>query len=412
MANQKIIDHLFRHQHGKMVSILVRIFGFEHLETIEDAVQDTFVKAMLSWRNGMPDNPEAWLTAAAKNRAIDLFRKLNADQTRHSKLNSGPSAIAFNNLFLDNEIADSQLRMVFTACHPELNPKDQIAFALKTISGFSAKEIASALLLKEETIKKRLSRARKVIKERSFSFEIPQGNDLPNRLNRVLEVLYLIFNEGFHSNKKDILIRKELCGEAMRLTKMLLANKLTNIPSTYALFAMMCFHSARLPAKINDKNELIDLKNQDRKLWHFPLVAMGNEAMNQAIQTEELSSYHFEAAIAGEHHMAKDFDSTNWDNIFHWSEQLYLLQPTPFSKLNIATIQLQRHKLQEAFTILQEIAPADLEQRAYLYFGTLAEYYILCGDREKALFYLDEALKLVRNEAERGFLLRKRELWS
>ena len=257
----QLLDHLFRHQYGKMVSILTRIFGLEHLETIEDAVQDTFIRAMVTWRNQLPENPEAWLTKAAKNRTIDLFRKLSAEKKRIPKIENGPATIALNELFLDNEIADSQLRMIFTACHPSLNPSEQIAFALKTVSGFSAKEIASALLIKEETIKKRLSRARKTIATQQIAFQIPQGNDLPERLSRVLEILYLIFNEGFHSNKKEILIRKDLCGEAIRLTKMLLTNPYTRQPATYALFALMCFHSARLDSKVNEKNEIIDLKN-------------------------------------------------------------------------------------------------------------------------------------------------------
>ena len=153
MTHQKIVDHLFRHQYGKMVSILTRIFGLSNIEIIEDAVQDTFTKAILKWRNQVPPNPEAWLTKAARNRAIDLLRQIKAEQTRFTKINSGASAIYLNDLFLDHEIEDSQLRMIFVACHPQLDSKEQIAFALKTISGFSTMEIAAALLTKEETIK-------------------------------------------------------------------------------------------------------------------------------------------------------------------------------------------------------------------------------------------------------------------
>jgi RNA polymerase sigma factor (sigma-70 family) len=151
---QKVVDHLFRHQYGKMVAILTRIFGLSNLETIEDAVQDTFVKAISSWRNQMPDNPEAWLTQAAKNRVLDLFRKLSAEKKSVSKMESGQNVMAINELFLDNEIEDSQLRMIFAACNPILNPRDQIAFALRTISGFSSKEIASSLLLRRNHQKK------------------------------------------------------------------------------------------------------------------------------------------------------------------------------------------------------------------------------------------------------------------
>jgi len=405
---EKMIDHLFRHQHGKMVSILTRIFGLSHLETIEDAVQDTFVKALLAWRTKMPDNPEAWLMQAAKNRAIDIFRKLSADQQRHLKIDTGTSAIAFNNLFLENEIEDSQLRMVFTACHPNLNPKDQIAFALKTVSGFSSKEIASALLLKDETIKKRLVRARKSIKEKSISFEIPIGKSLPERLNRVLEVLYLIFNEGFHSNRKDMIIRKDLCGEAMRLCKFLIKNKNTQTPSAYALFALMCFHAARIDSKINEKNEIIDLKNQDRSKWYMPLIVLGNDAMNKAVENNEFTTYHYEAAIAGEHVVTRSFEKTNWEKILGYYEKLYQLQPSPMTLLNMAIIELQRKKLENVNTLLQKINPKELEQRAYLYYGTLAEFFIEKNDKENALLNYDKAISLVKNNSEKDYLTKKR----
>lgn len=404
----KIIDHLFRHQHGKMVSILTRIFGLKHLEIIEDAVQDTFVTAMLSWRNQIPENPEAWLTKAAKNRMIDLFRKLSAEQKRAQKFESGPATIAIEELFLDSEIQDSQLRMIFTACHPFLNPKDQIAFALKTISGFSSKEIASALLQKEDAIKKRLTRARKSIKENDIAFEIPKGKELPKRLNRVLEILYLIFNEGFHSNKKAILIRKELCGEAVRLCKMLLTNKLSNHPPVYALFALFCFHAARLDSKINEAHELLDLRNQDRSLWYQPLIALGHSAMEQAVQTENFTSYHYEAAIAAEHLYAPSFETTNWDKILMWHEQLYALQATPITLLNMAIIQLERNAYKEAHTLLEKIDPKTLAQRTYLYYGAYAEYFIKKRQIVKAIYNLDIALKLVQNEAEKQYLMKKK----
>jgi len=403
-----MIDHLFRHQYGKMVSILTRIFGLKHLETIEDAVQDTFVNAMLAWRNKMPENPEAWLTKAAKNRVIDLFRKLSADQNRATKMDSGPAAITLNEMFLDSEVADSQLRMIFTACHPVLNPKDQIAFALKTISGLSSKEIASALLLKDETIKKRLIRARKSIVKDEVSFEIPQGQDLPQRLNRVLEVLYLIFNEGFHSNRKEVLVRKELCGEALRLCGMLLKNKFTSFPKTYALYALMCFHSSRLDSKLNEENEIIDLKSQDRKKWYGPLIYLGNQAMMKAVEEEQFSSYHYEAAIAAEHLKAPSFEKTDWDKILIWYQKLFEIQPSAFNQLNIANIQIQREEFEEALRLLNEVNPSDLEQRAYLYYGVKAEYFAQTEQFKKAIQSIDAALELVRNEAEKNYLIQKK----
>ena len=403
-----MIDHLFRHHYGKMVSVLTRIFGLAHLETIQDAVQDTFLKATLSWKNNPPENPEAWLTKAAKNRVLDIFRKLNAERKRVPKIVNGMDAMAINELFLDTEIQDSQLRMIFTACHPYLSPTERIAFSLKTISGFSSKEIASAVLTKEETIRKRLTRARKTIQTKNISFKIPHGSELPKRMDSVLEVLYLIFNEGFHSNKTEILIRKELCGEALRLCQMLLTNKITQTSQAYALFALMCFHAARLDSKIDENGAVVDLKHQNRSLWHFPLIRMGNDAMLRAVEEDEYSTYHFEAAIAAEHLRARTFEKTDWDKILMWCERLYEIQPTPFTSLQLASVQLQRNHLEEANELLKGVDPSDLGQRGYLYYGFQAEYYRKMGDVAKAIICLDLAILTVRNHSEKKYLEKKK----
>ncbi|QHI38470.1 ECF RNA polymerase sigma factor SigE [Kordia antarctica] len=404
----KLIDHLFRHHSGKMVSVLTRIFGLSNLEIIEDAVQDTFVKASISWRKQQPENPEAWLTKAAKNRVLDIFRKLKADRKLLPNLQQSRDFIAVNELFLDPEIEDAQLRMIFTACHPNLDPRDRISFALKTVSGFSIKEISSALLTKEETVKKRLSRARKTIQKGTIKFHIPQGKALPERLESVMEVLYLIFNEGFHSNAKETLIRKELCGEAMRLCKMLLKNEHTRTSAAYALFALMCFHSARLEAKINSSNEILDLKHQDRSLWHLPLIQLGNTIMNKAVQNTEYSCYHYEAAIAAEHLRASNFEETDWEKILYWYEFLYEMQPIPIHVLTMAVVCLQDSKFAKAKNYLDQLEASDFEQRSYLYYGTLSDYYHSTENIEKAIIHLDLALKTVTNSLEKEYLQRKR----
>ncbi len=405
---QKLIDHLFRHHYGKMVSVLTRIFGLAHLETIEDAVQDTFIKATLTWKNNPPESPEAWLTKAAKNRVIDIFRKLNAERKRIPRITASHEAMNMNDLFLKNEIEDSQLRMIFTACHPLLSQADRIAFSLKTISGFSSKEIASALLAKEETIKKRLSRARKTIKTKNILFAIPVDKELYERITSVHEVLYLIFNEGFHSNRTDILIRKELCGEAMRLCQMILKNELTRSENGYALFALMCFHAARLDSKINSKGEIIDLKNQDRSKWHFPLMYLGNEAMNKATASNQFSYYHYEAAIAAEHLRAPSFKDTQWNKILLWYKNLYQIQPSAITALHMAIVQIQLKNFEAASQLLIDTQPVDLGQRAYLYYGVQGEFYKEKGEHEKATSCLDLALSVVQNEAEKNYLLRKK----
>ena len=409
MNQPKTLDHLFRYHSGKMVAVLTRIFGLSNLEIIEDAVQDTFIKASIAWRKELPENPEAWLTKAAKNRVFDIFRKLKTEQNHLPNLTQSTSAIAINDLFLDDEIEDAQLRMIFAACHPKLDARNRIAFSLKTISGFSTKEIASALLLKEETVKKRLSRARKSIAKNHLQFIIPQGKDLTLRLASVLEVLYLIFNEGFHSNKKEQLIQKELCGEAIRLCKMLLKNKHTRTSETYALFALMCFHAARLDAKLNTNNEIIDLKHQNRSKWHFPLIELGNSMMYKAVENNTYSHYHYEAAIASEHLKAKTFADTNWTNILYWYECLYALQPMKIHQLTMATICIQQKDITKAATYLRNLKPEDFEQRKYLFYGVKSDLLLLKNNKKEALKNIDLAITTVNNLLEKEHLIRKKK---
>ncbi|WP_299117520.1 sigma-70 family RNA polymerase sigma factor [uncultured Winogradskyella sp.] len=403
----KDIDHLFRHHSGKMVSVLTRIFGLAHLEIIEDAVQDTFIKASLSWRKEQPKYPEAWLTKAAKNRVLDIFRALKTQKKHADLLSTGTDVIAINELFLDKEIEDAQLRMIFTACHPKLDPRDRISFALKTVSGFSTKEIASALLTKEDTIKKRLMRARKAIQKANLKFYIPQGNELLERIESVMEVLYLIFNEGFHSNNKDQLIREDLCGEAMRLCQLLLKQKNTRSPDVYALFALMCFHSARIEAKISVNNEILDLKQQDRSQWHFPLIVLGNTMMNKAVETDCFSCYHYEAAIAGEHIRARTFEDTNWNQILQWYEALHALQPMPSHILTMAVICTQTKAYEKADNYFNQLKVEDLEQRGYLFYAAKSDYYSKIEKYNRALEYINLALSLVNNSLEKDYLLKK-----
>lgn len=408
MQDQQLIDHLFRHQYGKMVSILIRIFGLKNIELIEDAVQDTFAKATVQWRKKAPENPEAWFTKAAKNRVIDLLRKLDADQKRIEKLNYSASAIAFNNLFEKEEIQDSELRMIFTACHPKLDAKDQIAFALKTIGGFSTTEIASALLLKPETVKKRLTRAKQTIKTKRINFELPTKKRLQERLHSVLEVIYLIFNEGFHSNHNKLLVRKELCGEALRLTKIILSKEEFRCGASYALFALLCLNSSRLGAKVDDNFSSIDLKNQDRTKWYLPLIHLGNNALVKAEEYSDFSTYHIEAAIAAEHLKATNFEDTNWKKILELYKQLQQHQDNAMVSLSIAVVLIQLNEQDNAYQILLQLEPEALEQHSYLFYGVKAEYYKSLGKIKEAIAYLDIAIENVHSLPEKAYLLKKK----
>ncbi len=406
---QQLIDHLFRHQSGKMVSVLTRIFGLKHLDIIEDAVQDTFVKASISWRRKLPDNPEAWLVQASKNRVLDIFKRLQTEKKHLPLLRQGIDTIAIHELFLETEVEDAQLRMIFTACHPKLDPRDRISFALKTVSGFSTREIASALLMKEQSVHKRLHRARKAVLKSKIDFRIPKGKELPARLESVLEVIYLIFNEGFHSNQAETLVRKDLCIEAMRLCQLLLKKEQTRSSNAYALLALMAFHAARLDTKTDEDNVLQDLKSQDREKWHYPFVQLGNAMMNKAVIDESFSPYHYEAAIAAEHIKARRYEDTNWDKILHWYQCLYDLQPMPTYLLTMAVVCIQKGDYKSAEGYFDKIRPEELNQRAYLYYGAMADYHLGLSETNKAIDQLEIALKSVQNKQEKEYLLRKKQ---
>lgn len=307
------IDHLFRNQYGKMVAILTRLFSFSDIEKAEDIVQDTFAKALSQWRiNGIPDNPEAWLMQVAKNKGIDYFRSKKSHNTSSIKEHShGTASIAIDNLFLEKEISDAQLRMIFACCHSELKEADQIAITLQIISGFNAKEIASGLLKPYEQIKKRIQRAKAKIKTSKNALIIPQGPALVERRTTVLKIIYLIFNEGYSSSHTDQLIQRDVCGEALRLGKLVCDHSITKHPDAYALVGLMCFLAARFDSRVDQDGDMILFEDQDRSKWDRQMLYLGNKYMFQAVETGQFSKYHYEAVIQSEYmkvHSFRDID--------------------------------------------------------------------------------------------------------
>lgn len=404
--NQEIVDHLFREEHGKMVSSLVRIYGIRNLEPIEDAVQETFYAAILSWRNnGMPDNPSGWLRRVARNKLIDYFRKNGRVDALDLESFSGAKVAAIHEVFSDHEIGDNQLRLLFAICHPALSIQDQVIFALKTFSGFSRREIASSLLKNEESVKKSLSRAKSRILEEDIRFEIPHGNQLAERLQNVHLTLYLLFNEGFHSAHKSLIIRKDLIAEAMRLCA-LLKEKFNHF-DTNALMAMMCFHGARIEAKLDEQNELVQLEYQDRNKWNYPLIFKGHEYMDYAVKAEIFSRYHWEAAIAGAYIMAPTFEEIDWSKIKLYYDHLITLVPSAINQLNRIVVLSQQGKMDEAFDSFKVLNEKDFGEREYLYYAVGAELYFRNKEVENGSQFLNLALEKVENEIERKLVLKR-----
>jgi len=288
---QQTIDHLFRHESGKMVSVLSRLLGLQHMDIAQDIVQDTLLQAMTTWAYGnLPENPSAWLYRVARNRAIDHLRRerkfKEISPRYHYLMQSGQElSPAIDQLFLDFEIRDSQLRMIFVCCHPSIATESQVALSLKTLCGLSVSEIAKAFLTSEETIAKRIYRAREKIRAEELQLDHPPANELKQRLDAVLQSLYLLFNEGYNSSHPDRLIREELCEEAMRLTYLLTLQEKTNTGETKALLALMCFQASRLQARLDDRGAIVLLMHQDRSKWYRPLMDKGFAYLEAAMQT-------------------------------------------------------------------------------------------------------------------------------
>jgi len=381
-----------------MVSSLTRLYGFENLELVEDAVQDSFQKALLYLReNEAPDNLQAWLRTTIKNRAIDLFRKAKT-KSKYERI-SGPGFMLMNEVFSAHEIEDNQLRLLFAICHPALKPKDQIIFALKTFSGFTAEEISSALLIDKENTKKTLQRARKKIRDQGIRFAVPSGSVLDERIHSVHLAIYLLFNEGFHSSSKNSLLRQDLVAEAMRLNGLLLER--FNDHNSRALMALMCFHAGRIHGKLDARGGLVKLKYQDRSKWNFELIMRGHEHLEKAADAEEYSRFHWEAAIAGEFVNAPDFESTKWEKVGQYYQNLIHLSPSAINFLNLAAILNQGKDSEKALSILQKIDLGSLKGREYLYYSVYAEIYTTLKDYQEALNWHLKALKVVKNESER-----------
>jgi RNA polymerase sigma factor (sigma-70 family) len=407
-----LIHHLFRHESGKMVAVLCSLMGLQQADTAQDLVQDSLLAALQTWpRKGIPENPPAWLMQVAKNKAIDFLRRQQKARLAASPQTEIALASALHQLFLPHEIEDSQLRMMFACCHPAITAESQVAMALKVLCGLSAAEIARAFLTNEETIAKRIYRAKEKIKSENIQLEVPISAELPARLSTVLQSLYLLFNEGYHSAHPNQIIRTDLCEEAMRLCHLLVRHPLTGRPQAKALLALMCLQASRLHTRMGEDGHIILLQYQDRSRWNKDLVRQGFEMLQLA--SEQLSSdssggqlsvYHVEAAIASQHAAARSFEQTDWHTIYHLYEVLYQMQPGPVVAMNKAIASAysigSKHALQELHDI------KGLEKH-HLYYAALGDMYVQTGNKAAAKQCFEKALTLVTSVAEKKLLLEK-----
>lgn len=404
MDQAELIPHLFRTEYRKIVSVLSKLFGIEHIESAEDIVSDTFLLASELWGlKGLPGNPTAWLYTVAKNKTKDYLKR-NALFAKTISKALKYDAVNFEEIEIDlsiKNINDSQLAMIFVVCHPCNSPETQIGLALNLLCGFGIDEIANAFLTSKDVIYKRLQRAKEKLRTEHIKIEQPTLSEINERLPNVLRTLYLLFNEGYYSSGQDITIRKDLCFEAMRLIHLLIENEQTNQPAVNALLSLMCFQSSRFNSRLNQNGDLILYQDQDTSLWNKELIDKGEYFLNEASTGNKISKYHLEAGIAY-WHTIKDDTREKWDSILQLYNHLLTLEYSPVAALNRTYALAKVNGKEEAIVEAEKISLSG----NHLYHSLLGELYMNV-DYVKAISHLQEALRLARSSADKLFISNK-----
>lgn len=405
-----LVDHLFRRQAGRMVAALTRSFGPAHLDLAEEVVQEALLQALRRWPyQGLPDNPAAWLYRVARNLALDRLRRQSLWRGKEGEIRAalaagGEADTGPEEVRMPGEITGDQLRLIFLCCHPELPENARVALTLKTVCGFGVTEIARAFLAKPATVAQWLVRAQRRIRERGLPFEVPGPAELSERLTAVLEVFYLMFNEGYGASDGDELVRRELCAEALRLTEELATLPATGRPEVHALAALLAFQASRLPARVDGDGNLVRLTDQDRRLWDRRLIHRGFAHLERAAAGDHLTAYHLQAAIAAQHAAAPDSGATDWPAILDLYDQLLELNRSPVVALNRAVALARVEGPEAALAALAEIEGHPAVAGYYLFHATRGELLREIGPSEAAARAFRRALTCPASGPERRFL--------
>ncbi len=405
------VEHLFRHESGRIVSYLTRLLGPEHMDLAEEVVQEALLRALQSWSYcGIPSNPAAWLLQVARNSALDAIRhrKVSADKgpALVAELTAASRSLGPDFDLSDARLRDDELRMIFMCCHPALSSEASVALSLKAIGGFSVREIARAFLADEATIAQRLVRTKRQIREKSLSFDLPGGAELNRRLDSVLDVLYLMFNEGYDAHQGEELIRQDLCFEALRLAR-LVAGSSVSAPRAHALVALIALHTARLPARTDGVGDLVLLGQQDRTLWDDRLIALGFHHFDLSIGGDGISPLHVEAAIAATHTRAATPEETDWKLVLTLYDQLMQLKPSPVVALNRSVAVARVNGAPAALVELDRLNHEPALRNYYLLPAVRGQLLAELNRYNGAIAAYREALALSCNAPERRFLLQR-----
>jgi RNA polymerase sigma factor (sigma-70 family) len=392
------------------VAVLTRYFGWRNFDLVEEMVQATLLDALRAWRvHGVPKNPSGWVHRIAKNKVLDALRrnKIGRRVTQVWAATRPMHEDGIDNLFLDSEIEDSQLRMIFACCHPRLTRENQIALTLKALCGFGNSEIARALLIAEETVKKRLQRATRDLVDHEVTLDAPEAGELLPRLDVVHQVLYLIFNEGYSSSKGETAIRGDLCEEAARLCHLLCSHSQCSTPSTRALMALMLFHAARLDARLDPQGCFLLMEDQDRSKWDWRLIHRAQEFLDQSAKGTTISPYHLEAGIAMYHCSARSYAETDWRAILRLYDALLTLHRSPIYLLNRAIVVAQIEGPRSGIRALEEAGQDDALRHYHLYDATLGELHRRAGDFLQARQFFEAAKKKASSPFDREIIDRR-----
>ncbi|MDA7645485.1 sigma-70 family RNA polymerase sigma factor [bacterium] len=410
MTPPQLVEHFFRHEYGKLVAMLSCRVGVHFIEDVEDAVQSALMKALETWpMAGLPDKPSAWLFRVAHNQIMgELRQKAGRRRILEEQFEEAPIALMDGpEVFLEEEVQDDLLRMLFVCCDEAIPVESQLVLALKTLCGFGIREIALRLFTSEANVYKRLGRARKRLRKISLGPGELSCDLNSSRLPSLNRILYLLFTEGYLSSHTEFAIRRELCDEAIRLAHILADHPVGQVPETFALVALMHLHSARMTARQDPSGGLLLLEEQDRTRWDSQEIQTGLGWLAKSAQGEAFSRYHSEAGIAAEHCLAPSFKETRWDRISACYSLLEQEAPSALHKLNRSVAVAEWKGPAEGLAVLKGFVPPSWLAGSYLWAAVLADLHRRTGNVSEAHCYRDMALQAAPSPAVRELLQRR-----